>query len=370
MSALDPVILSEVNKVASAVAKGAASIIGMASQFPSTKPLLQLGSTEWLRSGVIAPRDNYPLVPDYLTLLGPSFGESDNGTLPAPVGIASVAVFGSLVVVSTTADTTYVSKDGGITLTLASGVQSQTVFEANGFIYASSGSNLRRTANGDTWQVCSGISSTLSGIAFKGGIYVATTIASESVSWVSTNGLAFTGYNITVLGSSAKNSVCAVNGFFLMGPSGSVAGPLISYDGVTWALVTLVAGSTLNVHCVLAAGDKAVAFTTLGIFETVDGFSWVKTGALQSGFNINSGYPKCFYSDGLIGILSSSDILLCNHLSSFSAYTFASGVPAAAISGGCLVGGSRTAGTMFYRRKLNRFVGSPKFVDGLYYRVK
>lgn len=385
MSELEPVILAEVNRgnsfasnvihplisgISGAVVNGVTPAVGMSAQFPSTKPLLQSGATEWLRSGVLAPRESYPGVPDFLTLLGTTYGAEENGTLPASAGIASVAVFGSLVVVSTTAGTTYVSKDGGVTFTLAPGVPSQAVFEANGFIYASSGSNLRRTANGDTWQVCSGISSTLSGVAFKGGVYVAVTAASESISWVSTDGIAFTSYNITVLGDNSKNSVCAVNGFFLMGPDGSVMGPLISYDGVRWALVTLVAGSTLSVYCVLAAGDKAVAFTTLGIFETVDGFSWVKTGALPSGFNMNSGYPKCFYSDGLIGILSSSDILLCNHPSSFSTFTFVSGVPAAAISGGYLVGGSRTAGTVFYRRKLNRFVGSPKFVDGLYYRVK
>lgn len=369
MSALEPVILSEVTKVASAVAQGVAPIIGMAAQFPSTKPLLQIGTTEWLRSGVIAPRESYTNVPDFLTLLGTTYGAAENSTFPISTGIASVACFGSLVVVSTSANTTYVSKDRGVTWALASGVASQAVFEANGFIYASSGSNLKRTSNGDTWETCSGVTATVCGVAYGNGVYVAPSIVSDTVCWTSTDGVSFTARTI---GSSAasKLSVCFVNGFFLASPAGNVAGPFISYDGITWTVATLVAGQTPAINCVLAAGDKSLVFTNAGVFESFDGGTWSKVGALPTSFTIISSYPKCFYSDGLIGVLGTTSLLLSNYPSSFVSVAFAAGVHAAAVSGDYLVGGIQTAGTVFYRRKLNRFVGYPRFVNGTYYRVK
>lgn len=384
MSELDPVILAEVNRgnslasnvihplisgISEAVVNGVTPAAGMSAQFPSTKPLLQSGAAEWLRSGVIAPRESYASVPDFLTLLGTTYGATENSVLPISTGIVSVACFGSLVVVSTSANTTYVSKDRGATWALASGVASLAVFEANGFIYASFSSNLKRTSNGDTWEACSGVTATVCGVAYGNGVYVAPSTTSDTTCWTSTDGVSFTARTI---GSSAasKMSVCFINGFFLVSPAGNVAGPFISYDGITWTVATLVAGQTPGIYCVLAAGDKALAFTTAGVFESFDGGTWSKMGALPTGFTITTLYPKCFYSDGLIGVLGTTSLLLSNHPSSFVSVAFAAAIHAASVSGDYLVGSIQTAGTVFYRRKLNRFVGSPKFVDGLYYRVK
>ncbi|MGT9149846.1 hypothetical protein [Aeromonas hydrophila] len=384
MSELDPVILAEVNRgnslainvlhplisgISGAVVNGVTPAVGMSAQFPSTKPLLQSGSAEWLRSGVIAPRESYLSVPDFLTLLGTTYGSADNSTLPASVAIVSVAVAGPMVIVSTSTNATYVSKDRGITWTLASGVASQAVFEANGFIYASTGSSLKRTVNGDAWEVCSGFSSSLIGVSYGNGVYVAVPSASESVCWTSSDGISFVQRTLGS-GATAKTGLCFINGFFLVSPAGNVAGPFISYDGITWTVTTLAAGQTPGIYCVLAAGDKALAFTNSGVFESVDGSNWSKAGALPTGFTTTNLSPKCFYSDGLIGVLGTTSLLLSNHPSSFVSVAFAAAIHAASVSGDYLVGGVQIAGTGVYRRKLNRFVGSPKFVDGLYYRVK
>lgn len=385
MSELDPVILAEVNRgnslainvlhplisgISGAVVDGVTPAVGMSAQFPSTKPLLQSVAAEWLRSGVLAPRESYPDVPDFLTLLGTTYGAAESITFPTSVAINSVACFGSLVVVSTGANTTFVSKDRGVTWTLASGVASQAVFEANGFIYANMTSNLKRTSNGDTWETCSGITGQICGMAYGNGVYVAPSTASDTACWTSTDGVSFT---VRTISASAitKTSVCFVNGFFLASPAGNAQRFLISYDGVTWSVINAIPNSsTIVTYFAMAAGDKALAFTNDGIYESYDGSSWTKVGALPASFIFSSYYPKCFYSDGLIGVFGTQSLLLSNNPTSFVSVAFAAAVHAAAVSGDYLVGGIQTAGTVFYRRKLNRFVGSPKFVDGLYYRVK
>lgn len=370
MSALEPVILGEVNKVAAAINQGLSPSIGMAAQFPSTKPLLQIGTTEWLRSGVIAPRDTYPTVPDFLTLLGTTYGAPENGNFPTAFGVISVASVGAMIAIATGGNQVYISKGRGLTWTLASGVAAISVFEANGYIYASfSSSNLKRTLNGDSWETCVGTTSLLCGVAYGNGVYVAVPSGSDTICWVSTDGVNFT--QKTMLSAPASRvGVCFVNGFFLAAPTGAVAGPVVSYDGSFWSPVTLVSGQTFTLAGVLAAGERALVFTTTGIFESADSVVWTRVGALPSGFSVNTAYPRCAYGDGLIIVFGTTSLIIANNPSSFVFVAFNGTAHSAVVSGEFLVAGTAASTGNMFRRKLNKFVGYPKFTNNTYYRVK
>ncbi|HDN9784826.1 TPA: hypothetical protein P2N00_000464 [Aeromonas salmonicida] len=384
MSEFDPVILAEVNRgnslvsdvlsplisgISGAVIGGVTPAVGMSAQLPSTKPMIVQENTEWLRSGVLIPQEGYVGIPDYLTQLGPGVIATENGVLPSSVNVVSTASIGALVVFAASSGGVYVSKDRGLTCLIASGVSASAVFECNGFIYASNSGSLRRTSNGDTWEYCTGVTGAVCGIAYGNGVYIAPSSDSTNVCWTSSDGFSFA-IKLTAP-AAAKTSICFANGlFFLSTTQSSVVGPSVSNNGESWFVATLYQGASLLVHLVISAADRIYAFTNAGIFETLDATQWIKIGIMPSSYTATPNFPRGFYQDGLLGVLSSSSVLMANHPSALVSITFGGAAHAACISGDYLIAGLTTPSSIVHRRKLGRVVGNPRYISGIYYRVK
>lgn len=384
MSEFDPVILAEVNRgnallrevvhplisgISEAVVGGVTPAVGMSAQFPSTKPVIVHKNTEWLRSGVLIPQEGYVGVPDYLTQLGTSVISTENSVLPLSVSIVSAACIGLLVVLVASSGAVYVSKDRGINFVVAAGVSASAVFECNGFIYASNSGSMRRTANGDTWEYCSGVASAICGIAYGNGMYIAPSSDSTNTCWFSSDGVSFV--MKATAPTAGKASICFANGlFFLSTNQTTVAGPSVSNNGESWYTVPLYQSASLLVHFVISAGDRVYAFTNSGIFETLDGTLWVKIGMMPSSYTVTPNLPRGFYQDGLLVVLSSSSVLMANHPSALVSISFGGAAHAACISGDYLIAGLTASSKIVHRRKFGRVVGNPRYISGIYYRVK
>lgn len=280
MSALEPVILSEVKAVGKAVSDQSKNMalveVGMMTHLPSEEPVITVGERVFLRSGVAVPRSSYPDFPS-------DAPQSAVGAVWAKVGVsdawaASGIAYGNgmFVIVYSNAAKVKVSEDDGKTwATYGIGAACTGICFANGvFVATRTGvnSNIFRSTDGKVWS-SRNLPGTIDqvGIAFGNGKFVVISktysyafSSVDGLNWISST-LPQTGY----LGVAFGNGV-----FVAIGASRAIA---YSQDGVAWSQ-SAISSSASWTTATISFGNGMFMAASGGAAEvavSIDGVSWV-----------------------------------------------------------------------------------------------
>ncbi|GJC03756.1 hypothetical protein KAM385_07850 [Aeromonas hydrophila] len=280
MSALDPVILSEVSALSRAISEmagGAGPVgVGMMAQLPSEAPVVTMGEQVFIRSGVVVPMYAYPDFPADVP-------QSAIGAVWAQVAVAdswqaSGIAYGNgvFVIVYSMAAKVKVSEDDGKTWATYDipGACSGVCF-ANGVFIAirtGSNSNVYRSTDGKSWS-----SRTLQtttdqvSIAYGNGKFVILSKSHATIHW-SADGLTWATGTLPQMGYL---SLAFGNGLFVaVGQARAVA---YSVNGTTWTSASITTSASWTTASVTFGNGVFVAASGAAaeVATSIDGAVWV-----------------------------------------------------------------------------------------------
>ncbi|MFL9590427.1 hypothetical protein ACKC5O_00400 [Aeromonas schubertii] len=372
MSALDPVILSQVSTVAAGVADlqsrpQGATPVGAMALLPSEAPVVTIGEQVYLRAGVAAPRASYPGFPTDVpqSAVGAVW---DEVALPkAHITAGIVHGNGVFVAVSSNQGVSLVSA-GGKAWTEHSmpGAFSGIAF-GNGVFVAvrvGSSSSIATSPDGKTWTARSLPESLdASGIAFGNGTFV---IAAKGATKAATSpdGVTWTS-RVT---PSAASSLVFGNGVFIgTGPRNWMR----SADGVTWTGGSISSHTTSWTGSVVAFGNgvfMVASTSTPDVAVSQDGASWVAaTGLGANAVRIGFAAGRFYLSTAaMTGSSYRGDVWMRNPMDIPKATNAV--LSAVADDGGVVVAGFNAAAAYMYRS--GDVIGAAEYKQYHYVRVK
>ncbi|MFQ2147420.1 hypothetical protein ACK33U_02225 [Aeromonas jandaei] len=318
MSALDPVILSEMSALSRAISEMAGSdgsvAVGTMARLPSEAPVVTMGERVFIRTGVVVPKSAYPDFPtdvpqsaigavwaqvtmaDSWQASGIAYGngvfvivysnaakvkvsEDDGKTWAAYDigGTCSGVCFanGAFIAIRTGSNSNvYRSTDGKswTSRTLQTTTDQVSIAYGNGkfVILSKSHATIHWSADGLTWATATLPQTGYLSLAFGNGVFVAVG-PNKGVAY-SANGTAWTSASITSSGSWTTATVTFGNGVFVAASSGTAVEVAVSIDGVVWG----VSASPAVASKVCFARGRFYLSTSTAQWSSIAADKWVR----------------------------------------------------------------------------------------------